>query len=164
MIYNTATVNFDSILPIWKEKLWPGRKDAIRPMSDIVYGGGHDSTIYKNFKPTFFVVFNLSNEIIGVNSGHRSSIDLYRSRGLWVDPQYRRMGISGILFNELHMQAIKENCKAIWSIPRKEALPAYKKYGFVQTSDFFDRGMEFGPNCYAYKEIKFNNIDNCCQL
>jgi GNAT superfamily N-acetyltransferase len=155
MKYKTGTVEFNTILPFWKEKLWPNRKDAIRPMNDIAYLGGHDPEIYKKFEPTFFVVYNLVNEIIGVNSGHRSTVDMYRSRGLWVDPQYRRKGISGILFCELHGQAMKENCKAIWSIPRKESLPAYEKYGFIKTSDFFDKGMEFGPNCYVYKEIDY---------
>jgi GNAT superfamily N-acetyltransferase len=155
MRYRTVTVDFEIILPCWKDKLWPGRKDAIRPMSDIVYLGGHDPEIYKKFKPTFFVVYNTVDEIIGVNSGHRTTDNLYRSRGLWVDPRYRRKGISGILFCELYGQAMKENCKGIWSIPRKESLAAYEKYGFVKTSDFFDKGMEFGPNCYVYKEIDY---------
>lgn len=151
----TAVVDFETILPIWKNKLWPERIDPIRPMSSMTYLGGYDTTIYEKYNPTFFVVYNVVGDIIGVNSGHRTSDNLYRSRGLWVDPKYRLKGISGILFCELHGQSMKEGCTAIWSIPRKSALPAYEKYGFNRTSDFFDEGMEFGPNCYVYKDIDY---------
>ena len=41
----------------------------------------------------------------------------------------------------------------IWSIPRKSALPAYAKFGFETVGDYFDEGMEFGPNIYVIKRI-----------
>lgn len=150
-----AIVDFETILPIWEEKLWPGRNDPIRPMSSIKYQGGYDMSIYEKYQPTFFAVYNTIDEIIGVNSGHRTSDNLYRSRGIWVDPRYRLKGISGVLFCELYGQAMHEKCSALWSIPRKNALSAYEKYGFNRTSDFFDEGMEFGPNCYVYKELDY---------
>jgi GNAT superfamily N-acetyltransferase len=155
MNYKTNTINFETILPIWNDKLWLGRVSDIKPMSSMVYLGGYDVSIYKKYSPTFFAVYNSAGDIIGVNSGHKTTDNLYRSRGLWVDPLYRLKGISGILFCELYGQAIKESCIAIWSIPRKTALPAYKKYGFKQTSEFFDNAMEFSPNCYVYKEIDY---------
>jgi GNAT superfamily N-acetyltransferase len=155
MNYKTNTINFETILPIWNDKLWLGRVSDIKPMSSMVYLGGYDVSIYKKYSPTFFAVYNNAGDIIGVNSGHKTTDNLYRSRGLWVDPLYRLKGISGILFCELYGQAIKESCIAIWSIPRKTALPAYKKYGFKQTSEFFDNAMEFSPNCYVYKEIDY---------
>jgi GNAT superfamily N-acetyltransferase len=149
-------VDFETILPIWEEKLWPNRESEIKSMSSMMYQGGYDMSIYEKYEPTFFAVYNVVNEIVGVNSGHRTSNDLYRSRGIWVDPRYRLKGVSGILFCELHGQAMREGCTAIWSIPRQIALPAYEKYGFKQTSDFFDEGMEFGPNCYVYKELNYD--------
>ena len=152
----SAIVEFEDILPIWQNKLWPNRKSPIKPMSSMQYQGGFDMSVYDNYEPTFFAVYNVVNEIIGVNSGHRTTEDLYRSRGIWVDPRYRKLGVSGVLFCELHGQAMQEGCTAIWSIPRKDALPAYEKYGFKQTSDFFDEGMEFGPNCYVYKDLDYN--------
>ncbi len=148
-------VNFQTVLPIWINNLWPGRVEKIRPMSSMQYLNGNDVNIYDKYTPTFFAVYNVVNEIIGVNSGHRTSDDLYRSRGIGVDPRYRNRGVSGVLFCELHGQAMKENCTALWSIPRKEALPAYEKYEFKRTSDFFDNHMEFGPNCYVYKELDY---------
>jgi len=149
----SGVVDFETILPFWQEKLWPNRTSEIKPMSSMMYQGGFDMEIYKKYSPTFFAVYNVVGEIVGVNSGHRTTDDLYRSRGIWVDPRYRKLGVSGVLFCELHGQAIKEKCKAIWSIPRKEALPAYEKVGFKKTSEFFDEGMEFGPNCYVYKDL-----------
>jgi GNAT superfamily N-acetyltransferase len=155
MKYSTSIVDFRTIFPIWKEKLWPERLSDIKMMSSMMYLGGYDTSIYNKYSPTFFTVYNNNGDIIGVNSGHKTTNNLYRSRGLWVDPLYRLQGISGILFCELYGQAMKESCKAIWSIPRKTALPAYKKYGFIQTSDFFNDAVEFGPNCYVYKEIDY---------
>ena len=153
----TAIVDFETVLPIWKEKLWPNRTSPIKPMSSMKYLGGYDMSIYEKYQPTFFVVYNVVGEIVGVNSGHRTSDKLYRSRGIWVDPRYRKKGISGVLFCELYGQAMKENCTALWSIPRQSALPAYEKYGFEKTSEFFDEGMEFGPNCYVYKELDYES-------
>jgi len=151
----SAIVDFETILLFWKEKIWPDRESTIKPMSSMMYQGGYDMSIYEKYTPTFFAVYNVVGEIVGVNSGHRTSDELYRSRGIWVDPRYRKLGVSGVLFCELHGQAMKEGCKALWSVPRKEALPAYKSVGFIQTSEFFDEGMEFGPNCYVYKELNY---------
>ena len=156
MRFKVEIVDFQTILPIWEEELWLGRSSEIKPMSSMTYLGGFDMSIYEKYEPTFFAVYNVVNEIVGVNSGHRTSDDLYRSRGIWVDPRYRGNGIAGILFCELFGQAINEQCEAVWSVPRKNALLAYEKVGFKQTSDFFDEGMEFGPNCYVYAELDYN--------
>lgn len=156
MKYRTDTITFEEIKKIWREKLWSNRQSPIQPMSSMQYMGGYDMSIYDKYEPTFFAVFNVVGDIIGVNSGHRTSDRLYRSRGIWVDPKYRKKGISGILFCELHGQAMQENCEILWSIPRKSALPAYEKCGFQQSSDFFDEGMEFGPNCYVYKVLDYS--------
>ena len=45
----------------------------------------------------------------------------------------------------------------IWSIPRKSALSAYTKFGFETIGNFFDEGMEFGPNIYVTKELNVSN-------
>ena len=151
----SAIVKFEDILPIWQNKLWPNRKSSIKPMSSMMYQGGFDMSIYKKYEPTFFVVYNVVGDIIGVNSGHRTSDKLYRSRGIWVDPLYRRKGIAGILFCETFGQAMREKCNGVWSVPRKDALLAYEKVGFKKTSQFFDEGMEFGPNCYVYSDLDY---------
>lgn len=154
--YKTSQVEFKDIKDIWSEKLWPNRSSTIKSMSSTMYKGGYDMQIYEKYLPTFFAVYNNAGDIIGVNSGHRTTDSLYRSRGIWVDPAYRNQGVAGILFCETFGQAMQERCEAVWSAPRKDALPAYEKVGFQQTSDFFDEGMEFGPNCYVYAEIDYN--------
>lgn len=143
---------FDTIIIYWKNNLWPDRKSKIKPMSSMIYLGGFDMSIYKKYVPTFFIA-TVDNKIVGVNSGHRTSKFSYRSRGIWVDPNYRNRGISQKLFSAIKDTAIKENCNNIWSVPRKKALSVYEKFGFNRTSDFFDEGMEFGPNCYVLMKL-----------
>ena len=67
-----------------------------------------------------------------------------------------KKGISKILFLMTESQAIREECNLIWSIPRKSALGAYTRFGFETVGDFFDEGMEFGPNIYVKKDINVN--------
>jgi len=45
----------------------------------------------------------------------------------------------------------------IWSIPRQSALLAYTKFGFNTVGDYFDEGMEFGPNIYVTKDLHDNS-------
>jgi hypothetical protein len=156
MRFKVEIVDFQTILPIWEEELWLGRSSEIKPMSSMTYLGGFDMEIYKNYKPTFFAVYNNADQIIGVNSGHRTSNTMYRSRGIWVNESYRNQGIAGILFCETFGQAMKEKCTHVWSVPRKNALVAYTKVGFKPTSEFFDEGMEFGPNCYVCAELDYD--------
>jgi len=143
---------FDVVLFYWKNKLWLNRKSEIKPMSGMQYLGGIDMSIYKKYIPTFFIA-TINEKIIGVNSGHKTSNSSYRSRGIWVDPKYRNKGVSQQLFSAIKNNAIKEDCNNIWSIPRKGALPAYEKFGFTRTSEFTDKNMEFGPNCYVLYKL-----------
>jgi hypothetical protein len=38
-------------------------------------------------------------------------------------------------------------------MPRKTALLAYNKVGFKMIGDWFDEGVEFGPNCLAIMKL-----------
>ena len=144
-------IDFQTILPYWQQFLWPNRKSEINPISTIKYMGGYDMNI-KNNTPTFWAIFD-DKKIVGVNSGVKTSIDGYRSRGIYILGDYRGKNLSNLLFSELEKQAKIEQCSYIWSMPRKGSHYSYLKYGFVQTSDFFDEGVEFGPNCYVKKDI-----------
>jgi hypothetical protein len=55
---------------------------------------------------------------------------------------------------ELEKQALSENCNMLWTMARKNSLFAYKNFGFVQVSEFFTEGVEFGPNCYMRKRLE----------
>ena len=91
-------------------------------------------------------------KLIGVNSGHRSSEVEYRSRGIWVDPSFRKTGVSQLLFDMTQDQAMSEGCDMMWSIPRKTALPAYTKFGFMTVGDYFETETS-DANIYVIKRI-----------
>ena len=132
-------LSFDQILDIWQKKLWPNRTSAIETHSAMTwpYEGApekYDMNVFK-YPATFWGLF-IDEKLVGVNSGHKTSDTQYRSRGIWVDPDYRKQGIAQNLFNMTKHQAILEKCEMIWSIPRKTALPAYTKFGFETVGDY----------------------------
>ena len=132
-------LSFDQILDIWQKKLWPNRTSAIETHSAMTwpYEGApeeYDMNVFK-YPATFWGLF-IDEKLVGVNSGHKTSDTQYRSRGIWVDPDYRKQGIAQNLFNMSKHQAILEKCEMIWSIPRKTALPAYTKFGFETVGDY----------------------------
>ena len=132
-------ISFEDILPIWENKLWPNRESAIEGISAMTwpYEGNPDPIDMKifDYQPTFYGVF-MDNKLVGVNSGHRTTDTQYRSRGIWVDPDYRKKGIAQLLFVLTEHQARIEKCEMMWSIPRKTALTAYTKFGFTTVGDF----------------------------
>ena len=87
------------------------------------------------YDPTFLGAY-IDDKLVGVNSGHRTSDDHYRSRGIWVESSYRKRGVSQMLFLMTAHQAKVEGCEMLWSIPRKTALPAYTKFGFKTVGDY----------------------------
>lgn len=143
---------FEIILPIWKEKLWPNRKDPIKPTNNIAYLGGRDKRISQQ-TAVFFAAYE-NNNIVGVNSGFSTLDGGFRSRGIWVDPAYRKQGTGHSLLKAVIDYATINDYKYVWSMPRQSALPAYQSAGFKQTSDFFDEGVEFGPNCFVKIDLK----------
>lgn len=147
-------VDFDTVKTVWLENLWRDRTD-VKPVSSMVYNNldVHDMSIYHTYTPTFWAVYD-DNKIIAVNSGFRTEDELYRSRGIWVDYNYRGQSISKLLFSALENQAKLEGCLHMWSYPRKEAFPAYERYGFVRTSEWIE-GNKYGTNCYVLKNVEF---------
>tara|TARA_R110001592_G_scaffold1805_14_gene10889 strand:- start:539 stop:1000 length:462 start_codon:yes stop_codon:yes gene_type:complete len=132
-------LDFDTIKNIWGKELWPNRSSAIESHSAMTWPfEGNPEPIDMNiftYKPTFLGAY-IDNSLVGVNSGHRTSEDQYRSRGVWVDPNYRKRGVSQMLFLMTAHQAKVEGCDMLWSIPRKTALPAYTKFGFETVGGF----------------------------
>ena len=142
--YQIKDIDFETILPLWK-LLWPNTVD-IQPMSSIKYLGSYDMDIYTKFKPTFLGLYD--NEIlIGSISGHKTSHEDYRIRGIYILPEYRAKGLSKLLFDAVISQAKKENSTQIWSLPKKEAFFSYKKSNFIQTTDYIKTA--YGENCFA---------------
>lgn len=122
-------IDFNLVFPIWRSHLWPDRTDPIRPLSSMLLGGGTDMSIYEKFSPRFLGLFH-EDSLVGVLSGHRSSADNYRIRGLYIHEEYRRRGGAQMLFKEFQKIAAEEKGSTIWSYPKLAALPVYKKFGF----------------------------------
>lgn len=142
---------FDEIFPLWKYGLWPCRKSEIKPTNGIKFMGGYDKEIEKNV-PTFFGAF-IDEECIGVNSGFPTDKLYYRSRGLYIVPKYRHQGISHKLLQATEKDAIDKGYKFLWSMPREKAFIVYLLFGFKKASKFFDKDVEFGPNCFVVKNL-----------
>ena len=132
-------LNFKKIKSIWQTKLWPNRTSAIETHSAMTwpFEGNPDPINMDifNYPATFWGAY-LDNKLVGVNSGHKTTDKQYRSRGVWVDPEYRKRSVAQMLFLMTAHQAKVEGCEMLWSIPRKTALPAYTKFGFQTVGDY----------------------------
>lgn len=147
-------ITFEEILPMWKQ-LWEGRESPIEPVSSMVYLGGYDLTIKTAYEPTFLGVFDEDNpdKLVAVNSGVKTSSELYRIRGLYVLEAHRRKGFASWLIEEVVDQAKTEGCLEIWALPRQSSYPLFSNLGFHKTSEWIEDGVEFGPNCYVIRSL-----------
>lgn len=144
-------LSWDEIYPVWRDHLWPGRVSSIEPTSAIKYLGGYDMDNMIH-RPVFYGIEE-DEKLVGVNSVTECSDGSYRSRGLWVDPNYRNKGYAKLLLEYGISIAGHNHVSYIWSMPRHSALPAYLSAGFQQTSEWFDKDVEFGPNCFVRKDL-----------
>jgi GNAT superfamily N-acetyltransferase len=127
-------IAFEEIKSIWKEHLWPAREEIL-PMSNMRYKDIPYTSISKRYTPSFFA-YIVDDEIAGVNSGHCSSRFHYRSRGLYVFPEYRKQGIGTKLLEHVCNLGRDAGMVYCWSLPRRSALKTYINAGFEQTSGF----------------------------
>lgn len=107
--------------------------------------------IHRN--PVSFFGIREKSDWIAVISGFATDLDHYRCRGLWVAPSHRGQGLAHRLFDRVARQALEERRTLLWSLPRQQSFSSYAKFGFVQRSDWFMEGMDFGPNCYACVDL-----------
>ena len=155
---------FEDVFDSWNKELWPGRSSPITPMSSLKWDAQsyltteevlvtNDNNIYKKYAPVFFCIRDgAMHNIVGVNSGHKTENGVYRSRGLWVHPNYRNNGLSRKLLEQTIIQAQLENCTFIWTMPRATSLYAYEKVGFGKIGEWTNK-YEFGPNCIAIHQL-----------
>ena len=137
---------------IWQHQLWPHRPDidTHSVMTWIDHSEPYDQSIW-NYDVSYWGAFD-HDHLVGVNSGHSTSDTEYRSRGLWVHPDYRLQGISQMLFEKTILQAISEDRIVIWSLPRVSALPAYLKAGFETQGNIIETDTS-DANIYVKKII-----------
>jgi len=145
-------ITFAEIYEIWNNELWPGRESPIKEMSSMTFMGDYDMSVYERYRGTFWGVF-IDDKLVGVNSGHPVSDTMYRSRGLWVHPEYRGRGIAKVLLRALSDFARVCEFEYVFTVPRKGSEHAYLTEDYKLVGDWFDHGMEFGPNIWAIKKL-----------
>jgi GNAT superfamily N-acetyltransferase len=126
-------ITWKEIYNIWHDYLWPNRFSPIEPVSAMCYPNGYNIINMQSI-PTFYG-YIINDKIIAVNSGHSCpNQNNYRSRGLWVDPDYRGKGIAQQLLTATIEQGQQEGYTQIWSYPRQSSWPTYRAVGFELTS------------------------------
>lgn len=143
-------ITWDTCKKIWVHHLWKGRKD-IKTMSSMASATETDMEIYKKYFPYFFGAY-VDGQLAGVNSGHRTSETNFRSRGLYVLEEYRRLNVSTDILQHTIDTARDMGCTMCWTLPRETALPAYEKVGFVKMSEWFATDTS-ESNCYAEVQL-----------
>jgi GNAT superfamily N-acetyltransferase len=140
-------INFDVIEAVWRNNLWPGRKSKIEPISIIDHQGKFDKKILE-YKPYFWGMYH-DKELIGVISGMQTSEQHFRSRGIWVNENFRKLHVGSKLMNAVIEKSKELNCFILWSMPRCESWEFYEKNGFHIEKKL--ENFEFGPHYIAVK-------------
>ena len=149
MHFEIINSDYETVLPIWRDYLWLGRKTPVEAASALIYMGGYDANIFKENVDFWAARDRTNKKILGVLSGHKTVDQKYRMRGIYVYEEVRKNGIAEQLFLSLKKRASSLGEQKIWTLARKDSFSFYKKMGFVQDSDWIGDQFEFGPNCYA---------------
>ena len=170
IMHEVEEIKWEEIKKIWEQHLWPEKKGGVKPTNNwtLTMEPYLFTTVLKkegipkseNSNIQFFGI-KIDNEIVCVNSCFMTSSShpfnykedsYWRSRGLWTSPNHRRKGLSFKILTHTSEFVSKHDATWLWTVPRKSALPAYEKVGFVKKSDWFDDG-QYGPNCVASKYL-----------
>lgn len=128
-------LDWKKIYSIWANHLWPNRSSPIEPVSAMCLLNGYDMTNMASI-PMFYG-YIINDSIVAVNSGHACpNQNNYRSRGLWVDPNYRGRGIAQQLLTATIEQGLQEGYTKIWSYPRQTSWTTYRAVGFKLVSEW----------------------------
>jgi GNAT superfamily N-acetyltransferase len=101
--------------------------------------------------PSVYLGVWLGDQLIGVNSGHLCSDDTWRSRGLWVEPEYRGQGWGSKLLIET-VESAPDVCKLAWSFPRRSSWSSYQRAGFRLISPW-QASETSEANAYCVRDI-----------
>jgi GNAT superfamily N-acetyltransferase len=138
-------ISFEEIFDLWQIHLWPTRISKIESHSAMLLNGTITLSNF-NYHATYFA-YKLDNKIVGCNSGHKCEDNSYRSRGLFVFPEYRKQGIGIELLKATIQQGKEENSNLIWSFPRKSSWNTYKTAGFTLVSEWSNCENEINAYC-----------------
>lgn len=147
--HRISRVSFETVEPIWRDKLWKDRISPIEPCSAITPQGQIDMALMS--QEAFFWACKAEDKIIGVMSGFQTSNQEFRLRGVWVDEDFRQKDIGTQLLERAITQAKELRCKKVWTMPRSTSWGFYQSNGFKMTGE--TSAFEFGPHYFAEKEI-----------
>ena len=151
----TELCEFSDVQPIWRSELWPDRKSVIESHSAMQWPYGDDLPEYNpdvySFTPSFVCVRD-GPDIVAVNSGHLTTPDYYRTRGIWVHEDFRNEGIAGKTYDHLLQIAQSENAIMMWCIPRSTSLSMHQRWGFSQVGQAIVTETS-DQNYYVYRWI-----------
>ncbi len=118
----------------------------------------------QRFTPTFWGAFH-NERLVGVNSGHMTLYNLYRSRGLYVEEEYRGYAIGQKLLLKTISQGYFEKAFGVWSYPNYKAWMTYHHTEFTLTSEEFnfqwvtnDQGQMNSKAIRVFDKQKVNEI------
>lgn len=137
--------SFKEIFDIWHNHLWPNRISKIESHSAMLMHGTLTLGNF-NYDPSYFI-YKDNNKILGCNSGHKCQDNSYRSRGLYVFPEFRKQGIGLELLKATINQGKFENCNMIWSYPRRSSWSVYQKAGFALVGDWHECENQINAYC-----------------
>lgn len=140
-------IDWETIERVWRYNLWPGRVSAIEPYSAMRFMDDKYDVSYAFLHRKFLGGF-VDDKLIAANSLHLAETYMARSRGLWVDPEYRGHGYGFRMLMETNEKAEEMGAEAIWSFSRKSSIKTYELALYTRTSSWMDHG-EFGPNAYV---------------
>lgn len=161
-MFTIRPTDFETVLPFWRDKIWPGRQSPIRPVSTMLYLGGFDVSIHDRYKNDvrFFAAYwdgvgsYDRDHMIGVTSGHPTSKQHFRHRTFYVEPAFQRLGIGAALMAAVEQAGADAGCELIWGLPRNYMVPFFLSRGWIQASGEITEGVEFGPNVYVSKMLR----------
>ena len=146
-------IGIDTILHIWKSKLWTGRVSPIESHSAMMITPGKYDI--NNFSlPLWCYGCYIDDKLVGVNSGHLCTDGLLRIRGFWVDENYRKRGIGTSLLVRTIEDAKENKINGIWAYPRKTSWPIFESLGFIQISNWEESEMS-DANTYCLLSLKY---------
>ena len=91
------------------------------------------------------VALNEDQKVIGMVAYHRHTHERCEMKRLYVNPQYRGLGLGDQLVKEIIEHAQKAGYKEMvldTIIPLQGAIYLYKKYGFLEVEAYYDNPME----------------------
>ena len=141
-------IDYDTVLPIWQNELWPTRTSIIEPCSAIIYGTvPFEYDIEYMDQVPYCIGAYVDGELAGINTGHETG-ESFTSRGLFVFAKYRGKGIAKRILQKTCELGKEAGAKFIWTMPRSTSLPVYESVGFRRSTKWFP--TETSPrNCYA---------------